>query len=366
VPSVVYGVPGDGGLDLETDLSVGRASVAVTNPTGAYVVTADDGAYHRLRLPGYDAAAYDAQVTGLALSPDGTRLAYGWASTALRPDGYPRRSGLRALDLTTGTWWSTRFHEPSGISDLNVFAWDLRWSPDGRYLGASVAIREVAGQEHWYAVLEPATERLVEEIWHPKQWPDPPLPIMVSAEGRVVAMETDPRERLARWDGKEWRTLGRDVAGLSTGRFSADGRTLAMAGDGLLSVIALVDAGGSGGDAPSTAVLPRRRYPYGAAVDLLAWTGERQVLAALRPGVGPTTLGPDADLALLTLAPGFTEEGGVGLDVEVVGRVSVGETRSAFSFATDLVTAASPTRDFDAPPFAAAAADASAVARSGR
>ena len=80
VPSVVYGVPGDGGLDLETDLSVGRASVAVTNPTGAYVVTADDGAYHRLRLPGYDAAAYDAQVTGLALSPD----APGWPTAGRR------------------------------------------------------------------------------------------------------------------------------------------------------------------------------------------------------------------------------------------------------------------------------------------
>jgi len=91
---------------------------------------------------------------------------------------------------------------------------------------------------------------------------------------------------------------------------------------------------------------------YGAAVDLLAWTGERQVLALLRPGVGPTTIGPDSDLALLTMAPGFTETGDVGLDVEVVGRVSVGETQSTFSFATDLVTAESPTRDFDAPPFA--------------
>jgi hypothetical protein len=90
------------------------------------------------------------------------------------------------------------------------------------------------------------------------------------------------------------------------------------------------------------------------------------VLAALRAGTGPTTLGPDADLALLTTPPGFSEAGDVGLDVEVVGQVSVGETRSAFSFATDLVTAASPTRDFDAPLFAAAAADASAVARSGR
>src|SRR6187402_2985440 len=41
IPSVVYGVPGDGGLDLETDLALGQASVAIANPAGVYVVTAE-------------------------------------------------------------------------------------------------------------------------------------------------------------------------------------------------------------------------------------------------------------------------------------------------------------------------------------
>ena len=357
IPSVVYGVPGDGQLDLETDLALGQASVAIGNPTGAYVVTADDGIYHRVRLPGYDAASYDSGLTGLTLSPDGTRLAYGWGTPARRPDGRPLRTGLRVLDLTTGSMWSAQFGAAFDVSDLNAFAWDLRWSPNGRYLGASVAIGGVGGMEHWYAVLEPDAERLVEEIWHSKQWPDRPLPIMVSSDGRVTAMDTDPRARLVHWDREEWRTLSLEVDGPSTGRFSPDGRWLALAGLGLRSRVEVLDAGRTGRVASSSAVLPKDVYPYGAAVDLLAWTGERQVLALLRPGVGPTTLGPEVDLALMTMDAGPGEPSAErALDVRLVGQVAVGDTESWFSFATDLVAVASPTRDFDAPPFAASAA----------
>jgi hypothetical protein len=357
IPSVVYGVPGDGGLDLETDLALGPASVAIANPVGVYVVTADDGAYHRVRLPGYDAASYDAALPGVALSPDGTQLAFGWRSVARHADGRPLHSGLRVLSLTTGAVWSAHFGETFGVPDSNVYAWDLRWSPDARWLGASVANREVAGQEHWYALLEPSAGRVVDEMWHAKQWPDPPLPIMVSPGGRVAAMETDPKVRLATWSRDEWRTLSLEGAGLSTGRYASDGPWLAMAGDGLESGISLVDTRSG---AVSSAPLPQGRYPYGTEVDLLAWTGERQVLAMLRAGTGPTTLGPVADLALLTLTPGPAEPAAAvrRLDADVVGQVEIGQTGSAFSFATDLLSAATPTRDFDAPPFVPSTGDA--------
>ena len=356
IPSVVYGVPGDGGLDLETDLALGQVSVAIGNPTGLYVVTADDGAYHRVRLPGYDAASYDAALPGVALSPDGTQLAFGWRSAARHEDGRPLHSGLRVLSLTTGALWSAHFGA-FGDTDMDVDTWDLRWSPDGRWLGASVALDGVDGMEHWYALLEPSARRVVAEMWHAKQWPDPPLPIMVSPGGRVAAMETDPKVRLATWSRDEWHTLSLDVAGLSSGRFSSDGPWLAMAGDGLESGISLVDTTSG---AVSTAPLPQGRYPYGTAVDLLAWTGERQVLAMLRAGTGPTTLGPVADLALLTLTPGPGEPAAAvrRLDADVVGQVEIGQTGSAFSFATDLLSAATPTRDFDAPPFVPSAGDA--------
>ena len=350
VPSVVFGVPGEGGLPVEPDLAVGQASVVIANPVGVYVVTAEDGEYHRVRLPGYDPASYDAALPGVALSPDGTQLAFGWRSAARHEDGRPLHAGLRVLSLTTGAVWSAHFGEAFGVSDINVYAWDLRWSPDGRWLGASVANREVAGLEHWYALLEPSVGRVESEMWHAKQWPDPPLPIMVSLGGRVAAMETDPRVRLATWSRKAWRTLSLDVAGLATGRYSPDGPWLAMAGAGLESEIAFVDATTG---TVSTAPVPRGRYPYGAAVDLLAWTGPHQVLALLRPGSGPTTPGPAADLALLDVTPAPAEAASVRrLDVRVVGRVEIEQTGSAFSFATDLLTARSTTRDFAPPPFA--------------
>ena len=350
IPSVIYGVPRDGGLGERTDLAVGQVSVAVANPTDVYVVTADDGVYHRVRLPGYVAASYDAVLPGIALSPDGAQLAYGWESAARRADGRPRRTGLRVVNLATGALWSAHLGDAFDVG-LNIYAWDLRWSPDGRWLGASVAIHEVGGMEHWYILLEPSIGRVVEEMWHAKQWPDPPLPIMVSAAGRVAAMETDPRERLVTWSRQAWRTLSRDAAGLSTGRYSSDGRWLAMAGDGLESGISLVDTGSG---AVSRVPLPPGGYPHGGGVDLLAWTGERQVLAVLRPGVGPDTLGPDADLALLTFTPGPDGPGAAGrrVEVDVVGQVETGQTHSVFSFATDLLSARSPTRDFDPPPFA--------------
>src|SRR5215218_723076 len=79
----VHGVVGDGDLRLERDLAVGQATAVVTNDTQVFVITAADGAYHRLRLPGYDPSLHngsqiDADGPGVALSPDGRRLAYAW------------------------------------------------------------------------------------------------------------------------------------------------------------------------------------------------------------------------------------------------------------------------------------------------
>jgi hypothetical protein len=337
---------------------VGQASVAIANPVGVFVVTAKDGVYRRLQLPGYAAASYDAGRPGVALSPDGTRLAYGFRSSALRPDGRPRRTGLRVLDLTTGSVWSERLQEEFDLSDLNVFAWDLRWSPDGRYLGASVAIHEVGGDEHWYAVVDPDAERVVREMWHAKQWPDPPMPIMVSSAGRVAAIDTDPDYRLAGWAGDRWRLQRLEAQGLSTGRFSPDGGWLALAGQGPQLGMELVETGEA--RASFTAGLPEDRYPGGAAVDLLAWTGERQVLALLRPGVGASTGDVDADLALLTIDPAPAElaNGSTGgdarLSVDVVGHLVDSGPEVAVSIASDLA-AARPTQDFAPPPFATAA-----------
>jgi hypothetical protein len=203
-------------------------------------------------------------------------------------------------------------------------------------------------------VVDPAAERLVRHNWNLDDLSEPQHPVMVSSDGLVAAIDRTPgRGGLLTWDGDRRRTLSQEVQHLSTGRFSADGRWLVLAGQGLQSTVELFETGAE--TEPVTAALPEARYPYGAAVDLLAWTGDRQVLALLRPGTGPSTASPDADLAVLTMnrAPGDAPAGSsLETDVDVVGQVLVGDTSSLVSVATDLVSPGESTREFDAPAFA--------------
>jgi hypothetical protein len=136
----VYSVPGhvDGvlGEELRADpggatLAVGVTAVAFTTSHHAPVaVSATDGRYHLLDLPGFDRAA-DLRFDGtLALSPDGRRLAYTWN----KPPGEGRDdtyvpSGVRIVDLVTGEVASHQVRKGYG-----VFSHDLTWSPNGRYL----------------------------------------------------------------------------------------------------------------------------------------------------------------------------------------------------------------------------------------
>ena len=118
----IEGIAGDGGLRLEKDLAIGRASVAIVNDTGAFVVTADDGVAHRLALPGFDAPLYarTAAEEGvdfpemLSLSPDGTKLIYAWHEPFVPPPatcgsrsgaGSQEKAGSRAAP---GCWTSPR------------------------------------------------------------------------------------------------------------------------------------------------------------------------------------------------------------------------------------------------------------------
>ncbi len=154
-PIQIEGIAGYGDLRVEKDLAVGRASVAIANDTGAFVVTADDGVAHRLALPGFDAPLFarTAAEEGvdlpeiLSLSPDGTKLIYAWhepfvpqpatcgsRSVCGEPGEGWVESGARLLDLTSGAIDTY----PSGPDDLGVTTqmgrlnWNFRWSPDSR------------------------------------------------------------------------------------------------------------------------------------------------------------------------------------------------------------------------------------------
>ena len=121
--------PATGGLELERDLAVGPAAVALSTPAGAFVVTAADGVYHRVRLPGFHPELHSAALAGLALSPDGRRLAWTWQGPP-GPDGSDYAWGLRVADLTSGDVRSVRV----AVSFNSGVLSNPRWSPDGRYI----------------------------------------------------------------------------------------------------------------------------------------------------------------------------------------------------------------------------------------
>lgn len=108
-----------GELTLETDLTVGRASVAFVSAAGQpIVVGASDGEPHALDLTGWDGGL-------LSLSPDGTHLAWTIESD---PDGRPR-DGFELMDLSSGDFQLMS----SGVSGL-ITPEGISWAPSSRWL----------------------------------------------------------------------------------------------------------------------------------------------------------------------------------------------------------------------------------------
>ncbi len=349
IPSVVRGVDGDGGLDVEDDLAVGRASVAIANPSGAFVVTAADGEYHRLALPGYDPRAYDdpevraTGMVGVHLSPDGRTLVYGWHAPLPAETGQQRglvRSGVRLVDLVSGEVETLAdlgpvHRELDFLQRANGFPYlavpfGFRWSEGGRFLAyetvwldATVDLRrayEFGPYQSVGSVYDTGRrERFgVNENGQGVGWTE--WPQMVSPNGLVgaggfVFAERDTRRRLRELPGEGW----------TSGLFASGGRAL-LEQAGARPRLAEV--------ALRSGTVQFLRVDTGAPVDLLGWIGRDRALAV----AGVT------DLVVLDLADEAVES-------TVVGRVAAGETASTFSFATDYATPRHPTRDFtESPP----------------
>ncbi len=369
-PIQIEGIAGGGGLRVERDLAVGRASHAIVNDAGAFVVTADDGVAHRLALPGFDAALYvrtDAAGEDLpevlSLSPDGTKLIYAWSGplVGVDADGEAKaregwiESGARLLDLTTGaidTYPSpTPGPELGGlITQLGRSDWNFRWSPDSRL----VTFVEGGGSpgsptEDWGRYVLDTTKKVTWTRLGPQLNPRPVPELKRDAEttaaalddaGRVVWSSTPVIGGELRYREQSLmvgmadniprpQPLPHDVV-WGSGRFSPGGRTLLVEPAGLSDRILAVSPGRAGsarvllltGDLPSDQV----------RTELLGWVGPDQVLAAVHQATSAGRWRADADLALLTL----DLDAGTA-DLSVVGQVDAGDTGSDVSYATDLL-----------------------------
>jgi hypothetical protein len=376
IPTVVRGVICDGDLPLERDLAIGPASVAIANPHGAFVVTAEDGTYHRLDLPGFDAAVYDdpevrrTGMVGLALSPDGTKLAFGWhdrlpAETGQESGFVP--SGLRILDLLSGEVEDVpEDREPPGEFAVAIsnqdFPWGrvpygMRWSPNGRYLAyelvwaaapAQGQVVEAWGQglEEAYrhkmfaagtSVYDTATQRRFDiresrfsssESWLTGLWAHDGWPQMVNDEGTVAKVSVNNTVDVAPPGGRV-TTVGPLPGGPAdddhtAGLFDGRGRAIIETRSPSSHLLA-VDL--------RTGAVERLTLPLTPVhVDLLGWIGADHALAQVRQGSEQNLIVLDlSDAEVETnLAAPFDDEG----------------TVSTFSFATDFATVRHPTTDF--------------------
>lgn len=238
VPSTLWSVPDrlTGAADergrwpdgLETDLAVGPASVAfVAGHAVPVVVGADDGAYHLLRLPGltYDGAyRQTAWSPGrwLALSPDGTRLA--WSA----PPDQPGPFGLRVLDLASGT---VREVATAGRRvDLSI-----TWSPDAQWLawGGSDDGAAYVGRVHVHD-------------WDAVETPHPLRGAAVAVGDDGVVQLIGPRRHLV-WDGVDAPRPARALPSTGPlqeyGAVSPSGRWVALVGTNGTPVVVDADTG---------------------------------------------------------------------------------------------------------------------------
>jgi hypothetical protein len=271
IPSRIDDVPD--GLAVTTDLAVGRASVAFISDNGqALVVTARDGAYHALDLPGWDGAL-------LVLSPDGTHLSWTIESD---PEGRPR-DGFALMDLESGDTLLMSSGQTGSITPEAI-----SWSPSSRWLTwfADNAVTRkdmtsgLAGtllvdeQVEWAAVNDDGVVTF--HAGRPRQW---------------LADRTEKRVELA--EG----TTATDAHDAATA--SPDGTTIALSSDATVPAVDFL-----GARRFEERTLATDLYPDGAAVHPLGWATDTLVLAQVDGPPGSYVEGPH--LALFS-APNVPE-----------------------------------------------------------
>lgn len=308
----------------ETDLAIGRGAVAL--PSGGRgelvtVITAADGRYHPLELPGYLRAGLinsDNERAPLALSPDGTRLAYGWWDPTA-PLDKPMPAGVRILDLLTGKITTVDLVGGNGMRVKSI-----SWSPDGRWIGwlaektaswtpMSAGSRggPVAGRispAGAVSYLSPALNDATS--------------VAISPAGVLAVQDND---KILTWDGdRRTRHQWSEDPGGAVTAFSPAGRSLALTSGVLGDRFAVANSDWTA----RVALLPDGFTDERADLTPLGWLDEQTVVVL----ASPSKIAEGSRLALVTFAP----DGGAGY--RFVGRVD-GHAPIGLSVATDLLKA---------------------------
>lgn len=317
-------------LDVVTDLAMGGAAAAFA--VGEYgrlpvIVGAMDGRYLPLDLPGFaDAATINhpsGQGSALALSPDGTRLAYAWWNPRAPLDA-PMPAGVRLVDLTTGDITTIALEGGNGV-DVDLLA----WSPGGGWLAWY-------GQETgtWTPMSKGGRGDFVAGRIRLGSTTSEPVDVG-RAEDTTIAISDGGQ--VAYWNGRSVTAAGRRirVAGAGPGwwgpgRF-APGSDMVAVSDGSVGTLPLVDIA-TGREAYSPAPSDT---PVGTEIRPHGWTPDGQVV------VTSWTADDDSEATLALVDPTSDRWRSVGSVAP--------ELLDSLTVATDLVSTDRPTIERPSP-----------------
>lgn len=309
---------------------VRRASVGyVSNGGGAVLVSARDGVHHRVALPGFNDpfAGFEGEGPVLAVSPDGRRVAYAWRKRMPRA-GERVPSGLRVLDLASGSWSEHRLPGGHGVR-----ARALGWSPSGRYLVYRVGVMTRVDAGGGFTVGRYRLERL--DL-------DEGARVVVPRFGRLaggVAVSDDGTVALAagstlltwsptREPQVREQDLPADLSGASA--WSPDGRRVALGSVGPVDGVTVARPAEDTTDSQGGA------GPAALSVQVLGWVGRHHVLAVRHRSDAWT----EATLDLLPVDTG---------EERTVGVVDGGVPLESLTVATGLMSLRHPTAELGDP-----------------
>lgn len=316
----------------ETDLAVGRGAVAFTvgeMEELPLVVTAADGIYHPLELPGWTGTgAINTQLgdgASLALSPDGRSLAYAWWDPAA-PLDRPMPAGVRIVDLLSGELHDLPLHGGNG-----VLVHSLVWSADSSRV-AWTGIRTRSWTRHSMGG-GPTVAGVVARGTDRSRTVEGGRILAVSDTGRPLLTERDGRLALA--DGTR---VPREVrSSTSTTAATAPNGSVVLLGQSMPAPTVSFLAADTG--RVDRFPLDTDTYPEGALVAPLGWVDDTHAVALVtqaydvEPQAGFTW--GDQELAVVDSVDG---------SVDVVGAVEAPFTHS-FTVAVDLMSLDRPTVD---------------------
>jgi hypothetical protein len=326
MPTHIHRLP-DHVNGVEDNLAIGPVAAAYYGDSEAVVlVSAVDGRYHRVRLPGLNEFADMMDDRMMALSPDGTKLAYAWNAAVPKTDNPRVASGVAVLDLMTGE--VRRYVRPGG---RGVEAHRISWSPNGRFVAYMLRNHKV-----WNGASAGGEMRIERLDVHNAAAAVIPFPRAdgspaVSDDGRVAIVGFDFAWS---WDPERRPQLTRVELGrpMGTIAWSPAGARIAVGSDNLNE------------DAPIVVVDPRndsrRKVDRPGLNQVVSWLDDSHIVVLhVEPqalGAEPETDAPDRSLQVVDVDRGTVRT-----------RLPLGQASDQYTFATALLQRAS--RDLPEP-----------------